>query len=261
MKLVTTDIESLTLSTHFIEFEAPNGKVVIDIKKLLSGDGDEAYFNGTQIAKMFIRDGDSKKASQKIKDYLKTKSTKEYMQIVDEENNMGGLSHIIKIKFTRRGFTKDESWKNGTWFHKDLALHFFRTLDARFAYRCDQFLKQVIVQSQLLHIERTGTKTLFYKLGDTIRDKWIPNQKSDNAIKFAYSTLMTLANMKVLGMSAKKYCRENNLEVTKDMVSVRDVLPKDILERIKKTEEDINGFIKYGGVYNYEELKSRIGLK
>ena len=256
MKLVTTDIENLTLSTHFIEFEAPNGKVIVDIKKLLNGRGDEAYFNATQIAKMFSKDNDSKKASQKVKDYLKNKSTKEYMQIVDEENNMGGLSHI-KIKFARRGFTSDEAWKNGTWFHKDLALHFFRTLDARFAYRCDQFLKQVIIQSQILHIEREQTKILFKPLTNTIKNIWIPKQTSDNKKKFAYVMLVNLANIIALGVTSKKYKEDRGLEIEKGK-TIRDYMSEDELKKIEEAERKINGVIEFGGVLGYEELKQKL---
>ena len=43
----------ISLSTHSLEFQAPNRKILIDIKKLLLGENDEAYFNATQIAKIF----------------------------------------------------------------------------------------------------------------------------------------------------------------------------------------------------------------
>jgi len=157
MKLVTTNIESLTLSTQFIEFEAPNGKVIIDIKKLLSGNGDEAYFNATQVAKLFAPNDD--KAYLLVRNYLKSKKTSEYISVLDEivSNNNPTQKGTIKIKFTRRGFTENNSWKNGTWFYKDLAIDFFRFLDTRFAVMCDQFLKQVITQSQILHTYRKRT--------------------------------------------------------------------------------------------------------
>jgi hypothetical protein len=259
-RIVISDIQEITLSTQFIEFEAPNGKVIIDIKNLLISNGDEAYFNATQVAKLFAKN--NKKAYLLVRNYLKSKKTREYISILEEAVNKNNPTQkgTIKIRFTRRGFTEKDSWKNGTWFYKDLAIDFFRFLDTRFAVMCDQFLKQVITQSYVLYIEREQTKILFKPLTDTIKNIWIPRQKTKNKKKWAYKLLMDLANLSALGVSSQKYKKDNNIEVEKGK-TIRDYMSKDELKKIEEAERQINGFIEFGNIYDYEELKAKLCVK
>jgi hypothetical protein len=263
-------IKDITLSTHFLEFQAPNGDVIIDIKGLLIADKDEAYFNATQIAKSFA-DTD-RKATILLQSYLKSNKTKEYLKILDEmlNNDVTQMGNIIlspkkqniKLKIIRRGYTKEKAKLNGTWFYKDLALDFFRFLDTRFAIMCDQLLKKIITQSHLLHIEREQTKVLFHPLTDTIKDLWILNQTAEQQIRWAYQIIMYLANLKAIGMGSKEYKKTHNIsdeQIKADKkISIRDYMSKNELDKIKKAEEDINGLIKYGKIYEYGTLKNEL---
>ena len=269
-KIVVTEVKDITLSTHFLEFQAPNGEILIDIRKLLLGENDEAYFNATQIAKMFGKDDNQSYLI--VRNYLKSNKTKEYLKILDEMVNndstqMGNIilspkQRNIKIKFIRRGYVKEKAKLNGTWFYKDLALDFFRFLDTRFAIMCDQLLKKIITQSNLLHIERRETKFLFHPLTDTIKNLWLPNQTSEQAKRWAYQIIMDLSNLKAIKMTSKEYKQTHNITdetIREDgKISIRDYMSKAELEKIKKAEEHINGFILYGSIYDYETLRKKL---
>jgi len=163
------------------------------------------------------------------------------------------LNNDCPLICTRRG-----KYNSGTYLHKELFIEFITTLDVRLRREMHKMVMAVIRQADIVKIDRADTKTLFKGLTDTIREIYIPAQTSENAVKFAYSTLATLCNIKVLGMTAKKYCKINNIEVTKDMISIRDALPQDKLDEIKKVEEHLNGFIKYAGITDYSILKEKL---
>jgi len=204
--------------------------------------------------------------------FCATTKTKEYLKILDEMLNndvtqMGDIilspkKRNIKLKFIRRGYVGEQSKLNGTWFYKDLALDFFRFLDTRFAIMCDQLLKKIITQSNLLHIERDQTKVLFHPLTDTVKDIWIPNQESEQSKRWAYQIIMDLANLKAIEMTSKQYKEIHNIsneQIKEDKkISIRDYMSKDELEKIKKAEEHINGFIKYGEIFSYQILKEKL---
>jgi len=239
--IITTNLKDITLSSQFLTLKTPNGEAEIDIKKLLKEPigSDTAFFNATQIAKMF-----DKKFAQITRD----KSWTEYVDIMEETLKSKGaeFAHLKLIK-TVRG-----KYHSGTWLHSKLIIEFLRRLDIRFAVSMDLFIQDLITHSNELKIDRNNTKILFEPLTETIRDIYIPNQLSDNSKKFAYSTLSNLINMKVLGCSAKKYIKDNDLL---EDVPLRDQLSKDKLKQIEKLEEDLNGYIKYGGIVDYEKLK------
>jgi hypothetical protein len=201
-----------------------------------------------------------------LQSYLKSKKTKEYIEILNRliNNNVTQKDDInqktIKLKFTRRGYTKDRAWLNGTWLYKDLAIDFFRFLDTEFAVKCDQLIKNIITQSTILHIEREDTKLLFRPLTDVIRDIWIPAQRTENAKKWAYKLIVDLANQIALGKTAKQYKDEHNIEIEQGK-SIRDYMSEDELKAIKEVERDIHGYIKYANITDFEELKNRLSKR
>ena len=79
--------------------------------------------------------------------------------------------------------------------------------------------------------------------------------KLKKAKQFAYSTIANLINIKVLGMTASKYGKEN--DIPKES-AVRDTLSKELLDQIKTLEKDIWGYIKYAEITDYQILKNRI---
>jgi len=162
-------------------------------------------------------------------------------------------THLKLIK-TRRG-----KYHSGTWLHAKLIIEFIRRLDVRLAVSMDLFIQDLIIHSNEIKIERQNTIARFHPLTDVIKTHYIPKQESDNAKKFAYSSLMTLINLQVLGMSAKKYCKLNGITVdTSKNISVRDYLPKKKLDEIKTLEQHMHGLILYAGITDYHELKDKL---
>lgn len=274
-QFLAKSIKEITLSSKFFELSirGKDGETIeIDIQGLMKADNhsEDAWINITPILKAY---------NKKLSHWLRNESVKEYINI--QTNRVFNSCNLQQLKDgTKNPFPKSQWYKkkkydwlksdtplictrtgryhSGTWLHKKLFIEFITVLDVNLRIELHEVIEEIVKQATIIKIERVGTKTLFHELADTIKDIYIPAQTSDNAIKFAYSSLMTLANMKVLGTTAKKYCLDNDIKITKEMISVRDALDKNILAQIKKVEKDINGFIRYGGVTNYNELKNKI---
>jgi len=288
VQYVAHTVSEITPTTKFLELLLKNGaKLEIDIQGLMKAPlySDNAWVNITPILKAY---------DVRLHNWIRNDSVKKYINLVNDEffnllkmrqlkssendrflNNakMHDLKSIVPFPKSQ-WYTKDKNeWLNndcplictrrgkynsGTYLHKELFIEFITVLDVRLRREMHKMVMNIIKQADIVKIDRADTKTLFKGLTDTIRDIYIPTQTSENARKFAYSTLATLCNIKVLGMTAKKYCKINNIEVTKDMISVRDALPKEKLDEIKKVEEHLNGFIKYAGITDYNTLKEKI---
>jgi len=290
VQYVAHTVSEITPTTKFLELLLKNGtKLKIDIQGLMKAPihSDNAWVNITPILKAY---------NVKLAHWLRNDSVKEYINLVNDEFfnccnlqqlkssvndeffnsvNLAQLKSSKLIPFPKsQWYTKEKyEWLNndcplictrrgkynsGTYLHKELFIEFITVLDVKLRREMHKMVMNIIKQADIVKIDRADTKTLFKGLTDTIRDIYIPAQTSENAKKFAYSTLATLCNIKVLGMTAKKYCKINNIEVTKEMISVRDALPKDKLDEIKKVEEHLNGFIKYAGITDYNVLKEKI---
>lgn len=255
--IITTDLKNITLSSGLLLVKSSKGDIVVDIKQMMKEpiDSDNAYFNATRVASYFSR-------GKELNKFMNLKSTKEYIQVLNEEFNDYTEKGVIKKKprthFVKRGReTEDNKGTFGTYLHTELFFEYLGWLDVRFRREIHKLFKSIVIQSNVLKIERENTKILFKGLTDTIKDVWIPAQDSDNGKKYAYSTLATLSNIAVLGCMSKKYATDNEIEIEKGK-SVRDYLSEDVLKKIEKVEENINGFIKYGNITDYEELKAKI---
>ncbi|WP_158657906.1 KilA-N domain-containing protein [Agarilytica rhodophyticola] len=87
---------------------------------------EDAWFNATEAANHF---------SKRVRNWLRTDETKEYMDALAEVLNSSDVSCLVK---TTRG-------KNGaTWLHPRLAVPFARWLNTRFAVWCDIQIDQLI---------------------------------------------------------------------------------------------------------------------
>jgi len=263
--------KEITLSTKFYELSlrGKNDEVVeIDIQGLMRADvgSEDAWINVTPIMKAY---------GKKFADWTRNKNVQEYINAVNRRFTKLADLNQLKIPFPESQFykasqfdwleqdcplicTRRGKYHSGTWLHKELFIKFITVLDVELEIELHQMIMKIIKQSDLVKFERTGTKTLFHKLTDAIKEIYIPAQTSENAKKFAYSTLMTLANTKVLGTTAKAYCAKNNIEVTKDMMSARDALDEDKLKKIKDVEEEIWGLIRFAKITDYSKLKKEI---
>ena len=99
--IITANLEELTLSSKFVEFKAPNGVVILDIAKLMLSSGADAYFNATDIARMFT--GTARQATVKLNKYFTSDRTKAYLKVVENQllNNvthMGDITNPLKNK-------------------------------------------------------------------------------------------------------------------------------------------------------------------
>jgi hypothetical protein len=267
MEVIASSIKNINLNSKFVRFNTPKGGVVVDIVKLMRSEGDDAYFNASSVAKMFA--DTPRKAIILLQQYNRRKQTIAYKKALErhfyrinnietsQNSNNNNKLQEQKIEIKRRGYRGDNSWKNGTWFHKDLALDFFRYLDADFAVACDQLIKSVIKEITVLKIDRTKTKILFHPLTDTIKDIYIPAQKSEAKVKWAYQSLADMCNLWAIGMTSRKFKTENNIEPKHDE-SIRDYMNDSSLERIKQAEKHLHGLMVYGGITDYDELKERL---
>lgn len=248
--LIVSNLKDVTMSSQFIMFKTDNSNIVIDIRKLLKGEGDEVYFNITHIAQHY---------GKNISKFFKNKSTREYMDALDELliENQNSKSKI-KLKYTKRGReTAENKGTFGTYLYKDLAIMFFRWLDIRFAVMCDQFLKQVISQCDIIKIESGNNKIHFRELIDAIKDIYIPAQTSENARKYAYPSIANLINLKILGTTATNYAIENNIQIENNK-TIRDYISKDKVEKIDYLEKKLWGYIDCANITDYDTLKNKV---
>jgi len=240
--IITTSLKEITLSSQFLTLQSPNGEIEVNIKKMMKEPihSENCYFNATHIAKHFDKD---------IQSYMRS-GGKEYIEIVDREFKTVFLTDLkLKTHYAKRG-----KYHSGTWLHREIFLDFCRWLDKSFARKMDLVIKELIIHSNELKIERENTKFHFKGLTDVIKDIYIPAQESDNGKKFAYSTLANLINMVSIGTTAKKYRLDNNLDET----PIRDQVDKATVLRIDKAEENLNGYIKFAGITDYDTLKDRL---
>ena len=241
--IITTNLKQITLSSQFLTLQSPNGEIEVDIKKMLKEPmhSENCYFNATNIAKHFNKD---------IQSYMRS-GGKEYIAIVDEEFKSVQKTDLkLKTHYAKRG-----KYHSGTWLHREIFLDFCRWLDKSFARKMDLVIKELIIHSNELKIERKDTKFHFKGLTDVIKDIYIPAQESDNGKRWAYSSLSTMINIAVLGCKGTKYIKDNNLDPD---TPLRDQLSKEQVSLIDDKEEQLNGYIKYAGITDYETLKIKL---
>ena len=245
--IITTNLKEVTLSSQFLTLRTPKGELEIDIKQLLKEpiNSDSAYFNATDVAKMYNKD---------LSKYFRTDSTKSYIEKRENKINFNyPQKGVIKMVKTVRG-----KYHSGTWLHSKIVLHFLRWIDIDLEIAMDDFMQNLIIHSNELKIERSNTKIHFKPLTQAIKEIYIPSQESESAKRFAYQNIATLINMKALGMSGTKYRKDNDIDEETDL---RDVLDKDTLARIDEVEMDLYGYIKYAVITDYEILKEKINGK
>ena len=86
---------------------------------------EDGWFNATVAAERF---------GKRVQHYLDNAETNEYIQVLREENSRKAGYFVVR-KRGRNG---------GTWFHPELAIHFARWLDIRFAVWCDRQIRHLL---------------------------------------------------------------------------------------------------------------------
>jgi hypothetical protein len=87
---------------------------------------DDGWFNATATAACF---------DKRLDKYLDNEDTKEYIKVLCEDPNTPKKGDLITTKRGNSG---------GTWMHPDLAVHFARWLDKRFAIWCDRQIRSIL---------------------------------------------------------------------------------------------------------------------
>jgi hypothetical protein len=271
LKTETTamSINQITMITKLLTLVYEDGdgiELTIDVKTLMMADeySEDAYINITPIAKHFNKFPAA---------FLRLPSTKEYIQLLENESNsnyafsaqlndflddkesknnrLNEREKTIKFVITKRG-----KYDSGTWLHKDLFLEFAGWVSVRFRFDMHQLMKYLILHANHVKQDRMCTKHLYHPLTDVIKEIYIPAQ-SNNGKKFSYSNLANLINKKVIDTTARKYKIDNNIDPE---ASIRDTFTDNILQKIEEAERDLHGYIKYREVTDYVELK-RLMLK
>jgi hypothetical protein len=93
----------------------------------------QVFMNATEMAKPFKR--------KKVNDFLRNKSTIEYINALHEEKSVALISVSADYQFVK---TKTGGNDQGTWFQEELVLEFARWLDPRFSLWCNQRIKEII---------------------------------------------------------------------------------------------------------------------
>jgi hypothetical protein len=268
----------LKLSDKLLEVSFKDTSIKIDLVSIfanakLSLDSKDLYIEVNEIIKSkhcrFDRFRDWYRPNEAIQKYINFKNNR---FLIGEDSPQ---LENIKKRFPKKNWFNDE-WLDqptpliivkrgrygGTWIHHDLLLKFLASVDVSLEVEIYEKMSEIISRVQRVIVLREDTKTLFHPLTDTIKNIWIPNQKSENAKKWAYKHILDLANKKAIGMTSTQYKKAFNItdeKIKEDgKISIRDYMSDIELDRIKRVEEDINGLIKYGGIMDIETLTKRI---
>ena len=190
----------------------------------------EMYFNATQIAK---------EHSKKVDDFLRLKSTKEYISVLEEErkfkvgnSRLKNWGELVVVKRGKYG---------GTWMHNELAYEFAGWCSALFRRQLHKYVEKRIEQEAQRQHARLEAKTGFAPLTEAIK---IAHEEPK---PYHFSNECNLINKIVLGMTAKQYREKHNV------TSVREYLTDHQLEAIAFLQR-MDEALHYQGK-KYEERK------
>ena len=180
-----------------------------------------------------------------------------YLKKYQPQTRISNLSRTYPYLFVDKVISIRGKYHSGTHFQEKDLLSIMLKANIKLQVLADLAMFDIIRNTNVIKIDRKSTITRFHPLTDTIKEIYIPAQDSENKKKFAYSSLLTLVNMMVLGTTAKKYALDNGIEVEKKK-TIRDYLNEVQLKKIEKMEEHLNGLIRYARITDYQELKKRI---
>ena len=261
MQITVANIEDMTIATELVSLNIGDTDVKIDIVGLLRAkdDSENAWINITPM--MHMKEGNLKPV-----DWLRLIETKAYIrelykgvlkppfEITDEiAENTKVIPHYPKV-YGRPVVDIKKGRYGGTWVHKDLFIEFSSWISVEFKVASHKLIKEVLLGTSKIKLERESTRELFHPLVKAIDEKYTPKQSYVDVERHRYQ-LMDMINKKVLGKRAKEFRRDNNLPTTGD---VRDYLTAEALDKIKLLEQDMHGLIHYAQITDYATLKARL---
>lgn len=184
------------------------------------------YINATQIAKQF---------NKKPIDWLKTEDTKEYIDAVSQSDNI----HLEDLVKTQRGGRFP-----GTWIHNSLAIAFARWLSAKFAVACDKKIRELILEEQSRKVSRQIARLESPEMTKAIQES------HENPKGYHYSNENDMINKIVIGMSAKKFKEQNEVDNVRDAMTALEVDAVAYLQKKNTTLIEID--------MTYDERKNKL---
>ena len=206
------------------------------------------WFNATSVAQQFGKD---------VREWMKNKSTQEYIESLHEFLN-GGKSHHLE---SEKSSLSDESncrkssqleikdliktkrgrHQSGTWLHPKLAVAFARWLSPKFAVWCDLQIEQLLQGQHPQHDWDKVRKDLAMEntaMTDAV--KWTREEVGKESESYHYSNEFAMLNNILFG--------SRKIE--------RDSLDKDTLKTLKKMQSR-NTYLIAKGV-EYKDRKAKL---
>lgn len=195
---------------------------------------DEGWFCATQAAAKF---------GKRMDHYFANDDTAAYIAaLTGDESNPREFGDFVK---TRRGAG------GGTWIHPDLAVHFARWLDVRFAVWCDRQIRGIITGQQSIKAERASLRVEFAPMTDAIARA---RHDAGKDIKpHHFSNEADLINRIALGAPAAKFRADN--EIPKDQ-PLRDYLSPEQVRCLISLQRANTVYIDDG--LTFEERKAKL---
>ncbi len=126
--------------------------VMVDVSLLQKTD--DIFFNATEVAKQF---------GKKPDDFLRLESTKEYVNEITQDSQVGNSRLENLVRITHGGKYR------GTWLHKELAFEFFGWCSATFRRAMHKWTEQRLNDEHLRQEHRLKLKTDFPALTKAIQ--------------------------------------------------------------------------------------------
>ena len=148
---------------------------------------DDGWFNATEAAKAF---------DKRMDHYFANAETTAYITaLCADDLNPRDSGYFVKTKRGAGG---------GTWLHPELAVHFARWLDVRFAVWCDRQIRDIITGRQSIKAERSALRVEYRPMTDAL----VRNRQDAGkgpAKHWHFSNEADLINRIALGYSAAAF--------------------------------------------------------
>ncbi|WP_024334625.1 KilA-N domain-containing protein [Desulfotignum balticum] len=213
------------MKTKYEIIQVNQAEIIVDVSLLSKTE--ELFFNATQMAKPFGRRPD---------DFWKQSQNQEYLD---------ALITLSQGNYTKENFIHTKRGKfGGTYFHNNLALQFARWLSPIFGVKLDRWTMDRIKAESDWQRNRLEAKTGFLPMTDAIL------RQHDPAKHYHFRNEIDLINRIVLGMPAKQFKKENQVN------NVRDACTAAQLQEIDKLQLINTGLIEIGK--DYQERKEHL---
>lgn len=188
-------------------------KVTVDVSLLQKTD--ELFFNATEIAKQF---------GKKPDDFLRLESTKEYINEITQDSQVGNSRLENLVRITHGGKYR------GTWLHKELAFEFFGWCNAAFRRTMHKWVEQRLNDEHQLKQHRQALKTGFAPLTNAI-------QSAHKEVKPHHFMIeCDLINRLVTGMPAKKFKEMHGVKSVRDALTAAQAL---LMEKLQTQDTSL----------------------